>query len=389
MIEGRRINPLRRLRRPGWADQPPTWPGAKPGIIRAALRRAQERPSGGWFVLAGSREIRPGRAFGRVVGGREVVAWRDDGGVLHAGPGACPHLGAALADAPVHDGALVCRWHGMVLGAGGRPGWRTFPAHDDGVLAWVRLAAAEEQTTETPVLGPRPDPGRCVTAVATTIGVCEPADVLANRLDPWHGGWLHPYSFTALRVLQTPTEAADRFLVEVTFTVGRRLGVPVLAAFTCPEPRTVTMEIVDGEFAGSVVETHATPLRPGPDGRPRTAVIEAVLGHSDRPSFALARGAGGALRPLMAATARRLWRDDIAYAERRYAQRTGSRTGLASAPDDRAVSTMASPSTTPATRPVGPSRSPSSSAASTVPVNGSSSASTEPVPAEVARNPRK
>ncbi len=58
--------------------------------------------------------------------------------------------------------------------------------------------------------------------------------------------------------------------------------MPVRAAFTCPDPRTVTMEIVDGEGAGSVVETHATPLRPGPDGRPRTAVIEAVIAHSDR-----------------------------------------------------------------------------------------------------------
>ncbi len=60
--------------------------------------------------------------------------------------------------------------------------------------------------------------------------------------------------------------------------IGRITGVPVRAAFTCPDPRTVTMEIVDGEGAGSVVETHATPLRPGPDGLPRTAVIEAVIG---------------------------------------------------------------------------------------------------------------
>ena len=141
-----------------WARQRPTWAEAKPGIIRAALHRAQARPSGGWFVLAGSREVRPGRAFGRVIDGREVVAWRDEQGTLRAGPGACPHLGAALCDAPVHEGRLVCRWHGLALGAEGRPGWRTFPAHDDGVLAWVRLAAAGEPTTEEPVLGPRPDP---------------------------------------------------------------------------------------------------------------------------------------------------------------------------------------------------------------------------------------
>jgi hypothetical protein len=324
--ERRPINPLRLLDRPAWAEQVPSWSEAKPGIIRAALARARARPSGGWYVLAGSREVRAGRAFGRVVGGREVVAWRDDDGALHAGPGACPHLGAALCDAPVHEGRLVCRWHGLALGPEGHGGWRTFPAHDDGVLAWVRLESAGETVTDAPVLGPRPDPGRSLAAVATVIGRCEPEDVVANRLDPWHGAWFHPYSFANLRVLSAPPpdcpDTEDRFLVEVTFTLARRVGVPVIAEFTCPDPRTVTMEIVDGEGAGSVVETHATPLRPGPDGRPRTAVIEATVAHSDRPGFAHSRKVAGALRPLMELAAKRLWRDDLDYAERRYALRS-------------------------------------------------------------------
>jgi hypothetical protein len=29
-------------------------------------------------------------------------------------------------------------------------------------------------------------------------GVCEPEDVVANRLDPWYGVWFHPYSFTVV-----------------------------------------------------------------------------------------------------------------------------------------------------------------------------------------------
>jgi hypothetical protein len=321
------VGPLRRLQRRAWAQQRPTWVDAKPGLIRAALRRAQERPTGGWYAFAGSREVRPGRTFGRPVAGRELVAWRDDDGALHIGPGACPHLGAPLCDAPVHDGRIVCRWHGLALGPEGRPDWRPLPAHDDGVLAWVRLDD-DGPPSDAPVLGPRPPADRSVASVATVVGHCEPEDVIANRLDPWHGAWFHPYSFTALRVLSAPPPdcppAEDRFLVEVTFTVGSRLGVPVHAEFSCPDARTITMEIVDGEGAGSVVETHATPLRPGPDGLPRTAVIEAVVAHSDRPGFVHARRVAGALRPLMGLAARRLWRDDIAYAERRYALRARS-----------------------------------------------------------------
>jgi hypothetical protein len=118
-------------------------------------------------------------------------------------------------------------------------------------------------------------------------------------------------------------EDRDRFLVPVTFHIGR-LGVPVVAEFTSPEPRTIVMRIIDGEGAGSVVETHATPVGPGPDGLPRTAVIEAVVAHSDRPGFVHALRGRPLIAPLMRQAATRLWRDDLAYAERRYLVRTRS-----------------------------------------------------------------
>jgi hypothetical protein len=78
------------------------------------------------------------------------------------------------------------------------------------------------------------------------------------------------------------------------------------------------MRIVDGEGAGSTVETHATPLGLGPDGRPRTAVLEATIAHSDRPGFKRAARVAPLISPLMRHAAARLWRDDLAYAERRY-----------------------------------------------------------------------
>ncbi len=310
--------PLQVIPRMSWAAQRPTYREADPAIIESALKRAQRRPTGNWYAFAASRDVRPGRPFGARVAGVEIVAWRDGMRRLRVGPRSCPHLGADLATGAVHDGALVCRWHGLTLDGTRREfGWRPLPSHDDGALAWVRLdKVGGEAPLEEPVIPARPE-GDTLVAVAAMVGVCEPADVIANRLDPWHGAWFHPYSFTRLEVLATPTEQADHYLVAVTFRIGR-LGVPVIAEFTCPEARTIVMRIVDGEGVGSTVETHATPIGLGPDGRPRTAVLEATVAHSDRPGFRRASRVAPLVSPLMRFAAARLWRDDLAYAERRY-----------------------------------------------------------------------
>ncbi|GAA3462669.1 DUF5914 domain-containing protein [Saccharothrix longispora] len=316
--------PLRRFAAKPWPEQEPTWRDAKPALIEAALKRATARPSGNWFVLAASREVTADKPFGRTIAGVEVVAWRSGPSVL-AGPGSCPHLGAPLCDGAVHRGELVCRWHGLALGSRKFGAWSPYPAHDDGVLVWVRLDdVGGEEPLPLPVLPERPPTGS-LDAVATVIGRCEPEDVVANRLDPWHGAWFHPYSFANLTVLETPTEEDDRFLVEVTFKLVGKVGVPVVAAFTCPEPRTVVMHVVQGEGAGSVVETHATPLAPAADGSARTAVVEATIAYSDRPGFTKALPVAPAIRPLMKWAAARLWKDDLAYAERRYRLRTTGR----------------------------------------------------------------
>ncbi|OBH28578.1 2Fe-2S ferredoxin [Mycobacterium sp. E342] len=315
--------PLQVIPRASWADQRPTYRDAQPAIIDAALERARLRPTGNWFAFAGSADVRPGRPLGARVAGVEVVAWRDEQRRLCVGPRSCPHLGADLATGAVHRGTLICRWHGLALDGHSREfGWSPLPSHDDGTLVWVRLDEAGGETPlDEPVIPARPT-GETLAAVARMAGVCEPEDIIANRLDPWHGAWFHPYSFARLEVLTTPTEHVDRFLVAVTFRMGR-LGVPVVAEFSCPEARTIVMRIVDGEGTGSTVETHATPIGLDPDGRPRTAVLEATIAHSDRPGFQRASRAAPVITPLMRFAANRLWRDDLAYAERRYQVRSG------------------------------------------------------------------
>ncbi|WP_371613194.1 DUF5914 domain-containing protein [Streptomyces clavifer] len=326
---GRWRVPLRLRRDPvPWERQAPTWREARPGLIADALKRARGRPSGNWYVIGGSRALAPGSPAGVTVAGTEVVAWRDAGGRLRAGPGACPHLGAPLRDSPVRCGTLICHWHGMALGGGPVAGWEPYPAFDDGVLLWVRLdAVGGESPSERPFVPPRPGVREAVDAVYEGVGRCEPEDVVANRLDPWHGAWFHPYSFVDLKVTGTPGGGADDdgFAVDVSFKVAGRVVVPVRARFTAPGPRTVVMHIVEGEGEGSVVETHATPLTPDGDGRPRTAVTEALLAASDRRGFAVARATARLWRPLMRASAGRLWRDDLAYAERRWELRDSGR----------------------------------------------------------------
>ncbi len=296
-----------------------TWREAKPARIDRALAAALEKPTHGWLVAAASGEVRGGTTLVRTVAGREVVLWRDTAGSVLAGPGACPHLGARLHDCDVVDGTVLCRWHGMPLGRDSDPPWATFAAHDDGVLVWVRVGPLEEgvRPTDRPVLGARPDAQESIASVISLAATCEPRDIVANRLDPWHGAWLHPYAFSDLSV--DDVESTDeRLVLDVAYRLGRTFAVPVRAEFTCPDSYTIIMTITDGEGAGSVVETHATPLT-APGVHPaRTVMTEAVIATSPRMGFRVARSIAALVRVGMRASATQLWVDDLEYAARRY-----------------------------------------------------------------------
>lgn len=288
----------------------PDWVQANPVRIEESLQRALRLPSGGWYVVESSRAI-GARPLLRWVAGQEVVVWRGPEGPMVA-PNACPHMGAELCEGHVSEGRIVCPWHGLALGAEPMGAWQPFEAFDDGVLTWIRLDDGEEPT-DRPYLPTRPEV--FMDGVIRVEARCEPRDVIANRLDPWHGVHYHPHSFKRLKVIEMDD---DRLIARVVYGLGDRLGIEVDAQFHCADPRTIVMTILDGEGTGSVVETHATPLQEG-----RTAVIEATLATSDRPGFRRAMKAVSLIRPFIQKKARRLWVEDAAYAERRYALRTG------------------------------------------------------------------
>lgn len=303
----------------------PDWKQAHGPSIASALRHAQAKASGGWFVLGSRRTLRtrPTRPQRHTVDGLELVSWVTDCGVA-AAPAACPHLGAHLADGRVDGtGKLVCPWHGLALPAraservDGQGRWSPLPVHDDGVLVWTQLHPSAQDRTDTPIITKRPD--RFLDAVIRRDLSAEPADVLANRLDPWHGAHFHPYAFASLEVLAATDDALN---LRVAYRVTPRHRIVVEARFDCPDPRTIVMTVTGGEGIGSVVETHATPMvHAAPGVAPRTAVIEATFATSDRPGFATVLKGATAARPIIAAMASRLWRDDARYAERTYALR--------------------------------------------------------------------
>ncbi len=175
--------PLKRLPQPDEHGLRSTWRDARPRRIARALELSQTRDPGGWFVAGASTDVRE-RSIVRTIAGREVTLWRGADGRLHAGPGACPHLGA-LMDGCVSDGDdVLCRWHGMALPREAGRGWLEFTAHDDGVLVWVRLPAPGEEPSDAPVLPPRPPLAESIAAVIALPAACEPRDIIANRLDP-------------------------------------------------------------------------------------------------------------------------------------------------------------------------------------------------------------
>jgi hypothetical protein len=294
------------------SDLPPDWEQADPTWIRKALHHARARPSGGWYVVDSARTVTE-RPRCVQVATRSLVVFRVGERMIVA-PNACPHMGADLSSGSVQHGRLVCPWHGLALGVEGHQGWKPLPSYYDGVLLWVRLDEPGEKPTPSPYLTQRPS--TFIDSVVRLEARCDPRDVIANRLDPWHGVHFHPHAFARLQIVD---QSEEDITVRVAYRVFRRLVIEVDARFHCPDPRTIAMTIVRGDGEGSVVETHATPMGPG-----RTAIIEATLATSDRRGFALARRAAALFRPLIERRALKLWREDATYAERLHVLRRGS-----------------------------------------------------------------
>ena len=71
-----------------------------------------------WFVVAECTDVGRHPVAVRVLG-RPYVLWRDADGRARGGPDRCPHREAPLSAGFVHEGCLVCPYHGWTFDGDG------------------------------------------------------------------------------------------------------------------------------------------------------------------------------------------------------------------------------------------------------------------------------
>ena len=102
--------------------------------------------AGHWYVVAESAQLDDG-PVGVTLLGKRYVVWRGPDAAAVAAPDRCPHREAPLSLGSVHDGCLVCPYHGWTFGAGGRCVEVPSSGHDRPVppRAHLDVAGVEER----------------------------------------------------------------------------------------------------------------------------------------------------------------------------------------------------------------------------------------------------
>lgn len=73
----------------------------------------------GWYVVARSCELKPGKLRSVSLAGRQIVVYRTESGALGAIDAYCPHMGAHLEHGSVRGEHLVCPLHGWRIACNG------------------------------------------------------------------------------------------------------------------------------------------------------------------------------------------------------------------------------------------------------------------------------
>ncbi len=212
---------------------PPHAPHGPPGVAAAPAASAHVSlppcPDG-WFLMATSDEVKPGKVISRRLADEDVVLYRTAGGRLRAVRPYCPHLGAHLGHGGTVRGEnLVCPFHHFQFdpeGACVRTGYGTAPPRarlgrlehreiDGLVLVWRHARGLPPSwEVEVPPAADFPAPHRRVRTLAA-----HPQDFMENAIDFGH--------FAALHRLVVDITDPPRFegaRMETAYRLGRAAG---------------------------------------------------------------------------------------------------------------------------------------------------------------------
>lgn len=94
----------------------------------------------GWYPVALSNGLAPGRSSGTRLFDQELCLWRDTEGNAHVWEDRCPHRGMRLSFGFVRGSRIACLYHGWQYDSQGQ--CRHIPAHPDlDVPATIRVAS--------------------------------------------------------------------------------------------------------------------------------------------------------------------------------------------------------------------------------------------------------
>ncbi|HEU4430993.1 MAG TPA: Rieske 2Fe-2S domain-containing protein [Myxococcota bacterium] len=189
----------------------------------------------GWFCVATTRELKPGRVLEKRYFEREWVLWRTASGAPVMSDAYCPHLGAHLGGGKICGDHLRCPFHGFEYARDGAcvatPDGRTPPRarlrslpllERQGVVLAYWHAEGEEPTWEPPALD---EPDYTAYAFRRSTFRGHPQEICENSSDLVHFGPTHGYG----NARTTSEPRVDGHVLRVDYAMDRSLdflGMP-------------------------------------------------------------------------------------------------------------------------------------------------------------------
>ena len=193
----------------------------------------------GWWVVALSSDLRPGKAFERRWMGRLIVAWRDCAGAVCVADAYCPHMGARLspsAGGRLSGDRLSCPFHGFeydvsgtcVATPGGPPPSRctlaTYETLETAGFVFAYFGTYDRKPDWTP---PAMDDGWSVCKVRRFRVRTHPQDIAENSIDINHQWFVHGWK----EGRQSSPVRTDGPYYTAGFAYIGRLNIPGLRRF--------------------------------------------------------------------------------------------------------------------------------------------------------------